>query len=159
MCKVHRVSLASRKGLGEIVTTLIAIPFFAVVIGFLAYFGRALVVRGALEEAAAAGARFAVTSLSGQKGCAQAKDAMFRVLQGYQLDPSAAQIAIQPITVWGRGERAAVHVAYRVPQSHGLFFMQMLGEPTVRAYYEVVIDRYNNRFSNGWLPCTTAPAG
>lgn len=150
---LHRVALRSRAGLGEVLTTLIAIPFFAVNIGFLAYFGRALYVQGAMEEAAAVGARFAVTSLSGQKGCAQAADAMFRVLQGYQLDPGSAYIAIWPRSVWGRGERAEVQVSYRVPQSPGLYFTRMLGEPIVRARYEVRIDRYNNRFSNGWLPC------
>lgn len=153
MLKLHAVTLCSRAGLGEVLTTLIAIPFFAVIIGFLAYFGRALYVQGAMEEAAAVGARFAVTSLSGQKGCAQAADAMIRVLQGYQLDPGNATIAIWPRAAWGRGERAEVQVAYRVPQSGGLYFTRMLGEPIVRARYEVRIDRYNNRFSNGWLPC------
>jgi hypothetical protein len=78
---------------------------------------------------------------------------MLRVLQGYRLDPGNAYIAIWPRTVWGRGERAEVQVAYRVPQSSGLYFTRMLGEPIVRARYEVRIDRYNNRFSNGWLPC------
>lgn len=156
---LHPISLRSRRGMGEVLTTLIAIPFFAVIIGFLATFGRALVVQGALEEAAAVGARFAVTSLSGHKGCAQATDAMRRALQGYRLDPAGAQIVVRPLATWGRGERAEVRVSYRVAHLPGLYFGRTLGDPVLRARYEVVIDRYNNRFSNGWLPCVSEVGG
>lgn len=158
MNALNRIHLRSRHGMGEVLTTILAIPLFAVVIGFVTYFGRTLYVQGAMEAAASAGARFAVTSLSGQKGCKQATEAMVRVLQGYALDPAGAQIAVRPITAWDRGTSAEVMVTYRVPQLPGLYFTRLLGDLLVRSRYEVVIDRYNNRFSNGWLPCISAPA-
>ena len=46
------------------------------IIGMLMYFGRVQYVRAALEAAGASGARFAATSLSGEKGCQQAREAM-----------------------------------------------------------------------------------
>ena len=74
------------------------------VIGFMAYFGRALYARAAIEDAAAIGARWAATSLTGKKGCEQARAAMALSLQGYYLDPSGASLSVQPLGAWDRGE-------------------------------------------------------
>ncbi len=151
------VNLRSRRGVGAVLSTLLAIPFVAIVIGFMAYFGRALYAKAAIEDAAAVGARFAVTSLSGKKGCDQARQAMLKVLEGYRIDPAGAQMLVRPITAWGRGARAEVRVSYRVAQLPGLYFSKSLGDPLISARYEVVVDRYNNRWSNGWQPCVIAP--
>lgn len=150
------IRMRSRRGEGQVLSTILAIPLFAMLIGYTAYFGRALYARAAIEEAAAAGARFAVTSLSGEHGCQQAQEAMQIVLEGYHLDPASAALVVQPLSGWGRGMRVEVTASYPVAALPSLFFSRMLGDPEVRARYEVVVDRYANRYSNGWQPCTTA---
>ena len=152
-----RVHLRSRRGEGSMLITVLAVPLFAVLIAFMAYFGRALYVRVAVEDAAAAGARFAVTSLSGQKGCEQARAAMRLALAGYRLDPAGASFIVRPLVTWDRGARAEVVVSYRVAALPGFYFGPSLGDQTVRARYEVVIDRHMNRYSNGWQPCVVGP--
>ena len=134
-------------------STLLAIPLLAILIGYTVYFGRALYARAAIEEAAAAGARFAVTSLSGEQGCRQAQAVMLTVLQGYHLDPTGAMLTVQPMAGWNRNARIEVVVSYQVPALPSLFFSRMLGDPLVQARYEVRVDPYANRYSNGWQAC------
>ena len=150
------INLRSRRGIAAVLSTIVAIPFFAILIGFMAYFGRAMYAKAAIEDAAAAGARWAVTSLSGRKGCAQAREAMRQVLQGYALDPNGAGLSVQPLSGgWGRGTQAEVGVTYRLAQSKVLFFGKLLGDSTLTTLYTVVVDRYNGRFANGWQQCVT----
>lgn len=148
-----RITFQSRRGLSEMFTLVLALPFFLALIGLLLYFGRALYVKAAIEDAAATGARFATTSLSGRKGCTQALEAMQMVLAGHAIDPSAAQIDIRLLQVWGRGTRAEITVAYSVDQSWVPIFGPLLGNPNIHTRYEVVIDPYLSRFSNGWMTC------
>ncbi len=152
-----RLRWRDRRGEGAVLASVLALPLFAVLISFMAYFGRGLYARLAVEEAAAVGARFAVASLSGRKGCEQAREAMLRALAGYSLDPARATLIVRPLAGWDRGARAEVRVAYTVPALPGLYFSRSLGDPTVSARYEVVIDRHNNRYSNGWQPCVAEP--
>lgn len=133
-----------------------AIPFFAIVFCFIAYFGRALYAKAAIEDAAATGARFAVTSLSGRKGCQQAQEAMIDVLKGHYLDASGASISVIPKAGWGRNASVVVRVSYTVKQPTALFFSRALGDSKLTTSYEVVVDRYNNRYSNGWQACVVA---
>ena len=147
------ILLRSRRGLSEMFTLVLALPFFLALIGLLLYFGRALYIKAAIEDAAATGARFATTSLSGHKGCEQALEAMQLVLAGHAIDPSAAQLAIHPLQVWGRGNHAEVTVAYAVDQSWVPILGPMLGNPLIHTRYEVIIDPYLSRFSNGWMAC------
>ena len=150
------INLRSRRGIAEVLSTILAIPFFAILIGFMAYFGRALYAKAAIEDAAATGARWAVTSLSGRKGCAQAKEAMQLALKGYALDASGAALSVKPVFGgWGRGTQAEVRVTYKLSQSSVLFFGRLLGDSTITTRYSVVVDRYNNRFANGWQACIT----
>ncbi len=150
------INLRSRRGIAEVLSTILAIPFFAILIGFMAYFGRALYAKTAIEDAAATGARWAVTSLSGRKGCAQAREAMLLALSGYALDPVGATLSVKPIVGgWGRGTQAEVRVTYKLSQSSALFFGRLLGDSTLTTRYRVVVDRYNNRFANGWQACVT----
>lgn len=153
---MHRIQIRSRTGAGEVLTTIIAIPFFAVLLSYMAYFGRALYARAAVEEAAAAGARFAVTSLSGEKGCRQAREVMVTALQGHYLDVAGARLSVRPLTGWGRGAQVEVSVNYTLHQMPTLFFSKMLGDPTLQSRYVVVVDTATNRYSNGWRPCVTA---
>ena len=150
------INLRSRRGIAEVLSTILAIPFFAILIGFMAYFGRALYAKAAIEDAAATGARWAVTSLSGRKGCTQAKEAMQLALKGYALDVNGAALSVKPISGgWGRGTQAEVRVTYKLSQSNVLFFGRLLGDSTITTQYRVVVDRYNNRFANGWQACVT----
>ena len=149
-----KLNLRSRRGVAEVATTIFAIPVIAMVIGFMAYFGRALYARAAIEDAAATGARWAVTSLTGKKGCEQAHAAMALTLQGYYLDPNGAHLSVQPLGAWGRGEQVEVRVAYRVNQSKVLFFSRMLGDTMVQTRYVVRIDRYVNHYQ--WQPCVAS---
>ncbi len=151
------IRLRSRRGEGAVLSSVLALPLFAVLIGFMAYFGRALYVRVAVEDAAAVGARFAVMSLSGRKGCEQSREAMRLALSGYYLDPDGASLIVQPLGGWDRGARAEVIVSYHVQALPGFYFSPSLGNPLVRARYEVLIDKHNNRYSNGWQPCVSAP--
>ena len=150
---IQPIHLRSRRGLSEMFTLVLALPFFLALIGLLLYFGRTLYVKAAIEDAAATGARFATTSLSGRKGCTQALEAMQMVLAGHAIDPIAAQIDIHPLQAWGRGTRAEVTVAYSVDQSWVPIFGPLLGNPNIHTRYEVVIDPYLSRFSNGWMAC------
>jgi Flp pilus assembly protein TadG len=153
---MRTINLRSRRGIAELFSTLLAIPFFAILIGFMAYFGRALYAKAALEDAAATGARWAVTSLSGRKGCQQARVAMRLVLEGYALDASGAHFQVKPVASnWGRGVQVEVRVTYKLIQSNALFFGRLLGDSTISTRYRVVVDRYNNRFANGWQSCVT----
>ncbi|NJM40714.1 MAG: hypothetical protein HC853_08050 [Anaerolineae bacterium] len=150
------INLHSRRGIAEVLSTILAIPFFAILIGFMAYFGRALYAKAAIEDAAATGARWAATSLSGRKGCQQAREAMRLVLEGYALDANSARLQVKPVnTGWGRGVQAEVRVTYKLSQSNALFFGRLLGDATLTTHYRVAVDRYNNRFANGWQPCVT----
>jgi len=153
MMKLTRISLRSRRGVSEMLWTVMAIPFFAIVFSFIAYFGRALYAKAAIEDAAATGARFAVTSLSGQKGCQQAQAAMLEVLKGHYLDPAGASLSVVPKAGWGRNASVIVKVSYTVRQPTALFFSKSLGDSRISTFYEVVVDGYNNRYSNGWQPC------
>ena len=154
-----RIHFRDRQGEGSVLITVLAVPLFAVLIAFMAYFGRALYARVAVEDAAAAGARFAVTSLSGQKGCEQARAAMRLALAGYRLDPAGASFSVRPLVAWDRGARAEVVVSYPVAELPGFYFGPSLGVQIVRARYEVVIDRHMNRYSNGWQPCVAGQIG
>lgn len=152
--KMIKINMRSRRGIAEVLSTILAIPFFAILIGFMAYFGRALYAKAAIEDAAATGARWAVTSLSGRKGCLQAREAMQQVLAGYALDPNGAGLTVHPIgNGWGRGTQAEVQVTYRLAQSKTIFFGKLLGDSNLSTRYTVVIDRYNGRFANGWQAC------
>lgn len=156
---LRRVNLHSRRGFSEALSTILSIPVLVVLVGMMIYFGRALYAKAAIEDAAAAGARFATTSLSGQQGCAQAQAAVMQVLQGHYLDPSGAVISIRPAAAWGRGAQALVDVSYRVGQSRVPFFGALLGSTHVRTRYVVRIDAYNNRYENGYLPCAWGGGG
>jgi Flp pilus assembly protein TadG len=147
------VDLRSRHGFSEALSTILSIPVLLVIVGMMVYFGRALYAKAAIEEAAAAGARFAATSLSGQQGCAQAQAAVNQALQGFYLSPSGAAVSIRPNTTWGRGTQALVEVHYRVGQSRVPILGALLGATDVRTRYVVRIDTFNNRYVNGYLPC------
>lgn len=147
------VDLRSRRGFSEALSTILSIPVLLVIVGMMIYFGRALYAKAAIEEAAAAGARFAATSLSGQQGCAQAQAAVVQALQGYYLDAGGAAVSIRPRTTWGRGTQALVEVSYRVGQSRVPILGALLGPTQVHTRYVVRIDAYNNRYANGYQPC------
>lgn len=148
-----RVDLRSRLGFSEALSTILSVPVLLVILGMMIYFGRALYAKAAIEEAAAAGARFAATSLSGQQGCAQAQAAVVQALQGYSLDASSAAVSIRPRTAWGRGTQALVDVSYHVGQSRVPILGALLGPTQVQTRYIIRIDTYNNRYANGYLPC------
>ena len=150
---MHHIHLKSRRGVAEVLSTVLAIPIFLILIGTLMYFGRALYAKAAVEEAASGGARWAATSLSGQQGCAQVREAIVTTLRGYYLDPSGASVQVQPVTTWGRGTQALIRVTYRVGQRSVPILGPLLGDTPVRTEYRVTIDPYLNRYSNGWRAC------
>ena len=150
---MRRLNLRSRTGLSGLLSTLLFIPLLVLMSGMLMYFGRALYAKAAIEDAAAAGARFAATSLSGEQGCAQAREAVFSVLAGHYMDPGAASISVRPVTTWGRGTQARVEVGYSVGQARVPIFGALLGDTQVRTRYWVVIDAFNNRYANGYQSC------
>lgn len=153
------LNLKSRRGAAELMTTILAIPLMTIMIGLLLYFGRALYAKAALEDAAAAGARFAVTSLSGEKGCRQAREALLLTLQGYHLNVADAQFTIAPTAAWGRAARVRVVASYTVNQQIVPIFGLFMGNTTLRTMYEVRVDAFNNRYSNGWRPCVIGSFG
>lgn len=148
-----KIDLRSRRGLAELLSTLVALPVLLLAIAFMLYFGRALYVKAAIEDAAAVGARWAATSLGGQQGCQQAREAMAKVLQGYYIDPAGTTVSVRPVTLWGRGTRAVVDVRYNVSQRQVPILGPILGDLTVKTQYSVPIDTFNNRYDYGWLPC------
>ncbi len=147
------INLRSRHGFSEALSTILSIPVLLVIVGMMVYFGRALYAKAGIEESAAAGARFAATSLSGQQGCAQAQAAVNQALQGFYLDPNGASVSIRPSVAWGRGAQALVEVRYRVGQGGVPIIGALLGPTDVRTRYIVRIDAFNNRYRNGYLPC------
>lgn len=151
--RLSRLSLRGRRGIGELVSTFVAIPLLVFFIGLIVYAGRALYLRAALEDAAAAGARWAATSLSGAQGCRQAREAVQRALEGYYINPAPARISIQPVALWGRGSRARVSVEYDLDQSVAPVFGRLLGNMTQRVQYFAPLDSWNARHSYGWQPC------
>lgn len=159
MMAMRCVNLRSRRGFSEALSTILSIPVLVVIVGMMIYFGRALYAKAAIEDAAAAGARFATTSLSGQKGCAQAQAAVMQVLQGHYLDPSGVAISIRPAAAWGRGAQALVDVSYQVGQNRVPIFGALLGPTHVQTRYVVRIDAFNNRYENGYLPCAWGGGG
>jgi hypothetical protein len=148
-----RLCLRSRHGSGELLSILIATPMVLIIIGMLMYFGRVQYVRAALEASGVAGARFAATSLSGAKGCDQAREAIRLTLAGYHLDPDAASFEVKPVTSWGRGRRARITLGYGIRQANAPIFGPLMGDSQVKTSYEVTIDAFNNRYSNGWQAC------
>ncbi|MCL5998678.1 MAG: pilus assembly protein [Chloroflexi bacterium] len=148
-----KIDLRSRRGLAELLSTLVALPLLLLVIAFILYFGRALYAKAAIEDAAAVGARWAGTSLGGQQGCRQARESMAKVFQGYYIDPAGATVSVRPVTLWGRGTRALVDVRYNVSQRRVPILGPLLGDVTVKTQYSVPIDTFNNRYDYGWLPC------
>lgn len=148
------VNIKSRRGVANSVFTVVALPFLLLVIGMIVYFGRWLYVRGAVHDAAASGARWAVTSLGGEQGCNQAKSAVREVLRRHQLDASRARISVQPQQVrWGRGFEAQISVSYSFMNRDAWVIGPMLGDSTATSNYIVRIDDNNSRWNYGWLPC------
>jgi hypothetical protein len=136
--------------------TLVALPVFLIFAGFLLYFGRLLYIKAAVEDAAAAGARWATTSLSGALGCAQAREAMQLVFNGYYANGYYANLAgfdynVQPLTAWGRRGVARITVQYRLRQTDVPIFGALLGNRIVSTQYDVPIDTFNNRYA--WTSC------
>jgi Flp pilus assembly protein TadG len=150
---MRRVDLRSRRGLSGVLSTVLLMPLLILIVGMMLYFGRALYVKAALEDAASAGARFAAASLSGARGCAQARQAAFDVLAGHYLDPAGASIAVRPVTVWGRGTQAEIELGYTVGQRYAPVIGALLGDTRVGARYRVVIDGFNNRWADGYQRC------
>ncbi|MBO9345811.1 MAG: hypothetical protein J7601_08835 [Chloroflexi bacterium] len=147
--------MRSRRGLSELIGTLIALPLIIAAIGATVYFGRGFYLRAALEDTASVGARWASTSLSGQQGCAQALEAMRRTLRGYYIDPAGARITVRAEEVWGRGLFARVSVSYRLDQRSVPIFGPLLGSPTVSVSYATPIDQFNARHGEeGWSQCS-----
>jgi hypothetical protein len=153
---VLSLHIRSRRGVAEALATLVALPVFLIFAGFLLYFGRLLYIKAAVEDAAAAGARWATTSLSGALGCAQAREAMQLVFNGYYANGYYANLAgfdynVQPLTAWGRRGVARITVQYRLRQTDVPIFGALLGNRIVSTQYDVPIDTFNNRYA--WTSC------
>jgi len=145
------LSLRSRRGIVEPLATLVAVPMFVTAICFTLYFGRALYAAAAIEDAAAAGTRWASTSLSGTRGCQQTRQAMRLVMAGYYLDPAGFRFSIRPVVTWGRGTVADVSVSYQLKQGNVPLFGPLLGDVPLQSHYRVPIDAFNNRYE--WTSC------
>jgi hypothetical protein len=148
-----QIDLRSRRGVAELVSTLLALPLLLLMIAMILYFGRALYAKAAVEDTASVGARWAATSLSGEQGCRQSRQALTTVLQGYYLDPAGAHVTVRPVGAWGRGARAEVQVTYKVSQRGVPILGRLLGDSVVRSRYLVPIDPFNNRYDDAWQVC------
>ena len=146
-----KIDLRSRRGTVELMSTILAVPVFVIAIGLLLYYGRALYVQAALEDAAGVGARWAPASLSGEQGCQQAREALTLTLGGYYIDASRVRFSIRPLAAWARDARAEVRLSYRVDQSAVPVFGALLGDITAGARLSVPIDTFNNRYA--WSEC------
>jgi Flp pilus assembly protein TadG len=122
-------------------------------IAMMLYFGRALYAKAAVEDTASVGARWAATSLSGEQGCRQSRQALTTVLQGYYLNPAGAHVTVRPVGAWGRGARAEVLVTYNVSQRGVPILGPLLGDSIVRSHYLVPIDAFNSRYDDAWRAC------
>ncbi len=153
-------NMQSRAGVSEMVGTIAAVPCLAVIAFTLVFYIRAWHARAAVEDTAAVGARWATTSLSGQRGCIQAMQAMDAVIGGYHLNPSTAVKTVYVVNGagtptggrWGRGYKAVVQVSYVVDQSVVPIVGPLLGNPTITARFVVPIDPFNNRYE--WTSCS-----
>jgi Flp pilus assembly protein TadG len=147
----------SRHGVTALMDVILTFPVMMVMIFTVLYFGRAWYVRAMVEDVAAAGTRWAATSLSGAQGCTQALQAMQTVIAGYYLDPSAATLSVQPEGAWGRNGKARVSVSFTLNQSAIPIVGAWWGNPKIERQLVVPIDRNVNRYSNGWRACGDAP--
>ena len=156
--KQPRIAFRSRRGVAELLSTLMAVPVFAIFISLLLYFGNALYARAAIEDAAIAGSRFAVTSLSGDQGCEQARDVIAQVLKGYGADRKAVSWLVAPLDhnykrARTRDDKIQIEMSYEVDQRDVPIFGELLGNYTAQTNYVLIVDRNTNRYWNGWKPC------
>ncbi|NJM39292.1 MAG: hypothetical protein HC853_00265 [Anaerolineae bacterium] len=149
--------LDCRAGITDLLEVVVIFPALTLMIFLMVYLGRAWYVRAALEDAAAAGARWAPTSLSGTQGCAQARRAMNEVISKYHLNPAGAEFNITldstSLGRWGRGARAIITAQYRIDQSVVPVAGAKWGNPTISTRLVVPVDYFNNRYTNGWEVC------
>jgi Flp pilus assembly protein TadG len=148
-----RVDIRSQRGLANSVFTVVALPFMLLVIGMILWFGRYFYAKAVVNDAAAAGARWAATSLSGQQGCQQARAAVREVLARHNVNAAGVRLSVAPVASWGRGRTARVTVSYRFANAGAPVIGPLLGDPTVSAGYDVVIDEFNSRWDYGWNAC------
>lgn len=143
----QRLSGRSRRGLAELTATILYVPLCALLFAFMLYFGRMQYGQVAVEEAAAAGARWVATTLSNERGCRQARSAIAASLATFYLDPAGADIRVSfgQLGQSGRAAVARIDVSYRVWNA-GIPFFGRLGNPTAHAQYVVPVDALNNRY-------------
>ena len=150
-------NLESNSGITELLEVVVLFPVMGLLLFTMVYFSRAWYVRAAIEDAAAAGARWAPTSLSGAQGCAQARRAMTTVLSKYHLDAAGATFSVAPASgsgsSWGRFSKAVVSVRYKLDQSTIAIAGPRWGNPTISTRLVVPVDTFNNRYANGWQVC------
>ena len=150
-------NLNSKNGITELLEVVVIFPVMGLIIFAMVYLCRAWYVRAAVEDATAAGSRWAATSLSGAQGCAQARRAIANVMSQYHLDPAKASfsVAFDPSSAanWGRSANAIVRVSYGTDQSKVALVGSRWGNVTVRSSLVVPVDAYNNRWTNGWEEC------
>jgi hypothetical protein len=149
--------LRSRAGVVEIIETLLAMPVIIALAMTLVAIGRVQYVRLALEEIVGAGARFASTSLSGERGCAQARAAMDEARQNYVLAPSLLTMQVSAINNWGRGRQARVTATYNIT-FEGIPMIRWTYQGQMRTELIVPVDTYTNRYDQGWTQCTLSGA-
>jgi hypothetical protein len=120
------------------VEVLILLPLLLVLIVGVAYFGRAWYAKVAAEVAAYDGARTAIEAMGEPQGAWQGIKAARETLAGFYLDPSAADVRVTPLDVWGRGQAVRCDVRYRVDMS-GVPGLGLIGaDPTLPVWARAV---------------------
>jgi hypothetical protein len=155
LARKHTIDLRSRAGVGSLLSTLLCLPVMILLLGLVAYVGRAYAARYALEDAAATGARFAQTSLGAGRACDQALASMRRVLAGHALDPGGVRLSAQTRSGAARVRTLEIRAEMTVDQSAIPVLGRLLGDTQLASRYVVAVDPHVSRQRYGWIGCAT----
>ncbi len=92
----------------------VVLPLILIMVSGIMFFGRVLYTALAVDAASFDAARASVETLTRERGPEQGVQAATFTLDGYYLDPSAAQISVIPLSTWDRGSAVLAHICYMV---------------------------------------------
>lgn len=93
---------------------MLVLPLFLITLAGLIFFGRVLYVKLALDMATYDACRAAVEAMQGDDGIAQGTRAGHNTLRGFNLNVSAAHVAVTPQGAWARGTRVVCRAQFNV---------------------------------------------
>jgi Flp pilus assembly protein TadG len=96
------------------VELVIVLPIFIILMAAMIYFGRLLYVKLALDMVTYDACRAAVESMDESSGIYQGIVAGRNTILGWSINPTAAQVSVQPQSSWDRGTIVICRASYDV---------------------------------------------